>query len=117
MGPTAVLTRSHLACEGRAEQTLKLWHENLAWLREDRWIPDAQILIDGKASKFPTYMFPSVLLVFEASLALLLGTESPQRSFVKHRCWGWTCSEHSDRGLEEPTGLASGAMARGRKEA
>ncbi|CAE7258956.1 unnamed protein product, partial [Symbiodinium microadriaticum] len=39
---------------------------------KDRWIPDAQILIDGKASK----------------------------------CWGWTCSEHSDRGLEEPTGLA-----------
>ena len=26
------------------------------------------------------------------------------------RCWGWTCSEHSDRGLEEPTGLASGAI-------
>lgn len=24
------------------------------------------------------------------------------------RCLGWTCSEHSNRGLEEPVGLASG---------
>mmetsp|Transcript_24066 Transcript_24066/g.45423 ORF Transcript_24066/g.45423 Transcript_24066/m.45423 type:complete len:353 (-) Transcript_24066:42-1100(-) len=39
---------------------------------KDRWVPNAQILIDGKASQ----------------------------------CWGWTCSEHTDRGLEEPTGLA-----------
>ena len=86
---------------------MTIWPE----LREDRWIPDAQILIDGKASKFPTYVFPFALLVLEAILPLLPEAERPQRSFVKHRCWGWTCSEHSDRGLEEPTGLASGATA------